>query len=168
MTIDYKNSKVYKIWSPNGDKIYVGSTTKILLCQRMSAHREDFKRWKAGKYHYISSFSLFEEYGIENCFIELLEAKECNSKDELHKMEGNYIRDLECVNKRIEGRSKKEYYDDNKEHIVEYKKKYYIDNKEEDTKKRDCVCGLTYSNHHKARHERSIKHKLFLKKPITQ
>ena len=57
MTIDYKNSKVYKIWSPNGDKIYVGSTTKKLLCQRMTAHREDFKRWKDGKFQSVSSSS---------------------------------------------------------------------------------------------------------------
>ena len=53
MTIDYKNSKVYKIWSPNGDKVYIGSTTKEMLCQRMTAHREDFKRWKAGNFHSV-------------------------------------------------------------------------------------------------------------------
>ena len=172
MTIDYKNSKVYKIWSPKGDKIYVGSTTKVMLCQRMTAHREDFKRWKAGKYHYISSFSLFEEYGIENCFIELLEAKECNSKDELHKLEGKYIRELNCVNKVVSGRTKKEYYQDNKEHIVEYKNNWREENKEVIKTKKlmsfTCECGSNYTNCHKLRHERSIKHKLFLEKPITQ
>ena len=41
-------------------------------------------------------------------------------------------------------------------------KKYYADNKEEDTKKHDCVCGLSYSKHHKARHEKSIKHKSYI------
>ena len=87
----------------------------------MDKHRSSYKVYKSGKYHFVSSFLLFEEYGLENCFIELLEAKECNSKDELHKI-GNYIRELECVNKRIAGRNKKEYYDDNKEHFVEYKK----------------------------------------------
>ena len=160
--VNYRNSKVYKIWSTQGDNIYIGSTTKQYLSQRMDKHRSSYKVYKSGKYHFVSSFLLFEEYGLENCFIELLEAKECNSKDELHKLEGNYIRELECVNKRIAGRNKKEYYDDNKEHFAEYKKKYYADNKEEDTKKHDCVCGLSYSKHHKARHEKSIKHKSYI------
>ena len=172
MTIDYKNSKVYKIWSPNGDKIYVGSTTKTLLCQRMSAHREDFKRWKAGNYHFVSSFLLFEEYGVKNCLIELIESKEFNSKDELKQLEGKYIRDLDCVNKKIEGRTKKEYYQDNKEHIVEYRNQYRVDNKEKiklhKSAQFTCACGSSYTNCHKLRHERSIKHKLFLEKPITQ
>jgi hypothetical protein len=166
--VNYRNSKVYKIWSTQGENIYIGSTTKQYLCQRMDKHRSNYKAFQNGKYHYISSFKLFEDYGLENCFVELLEAKECNSKDELSQLEGQYIRSLSCVNKRIESRTKKEYIEDNKEHFVEYKKKYYIDNKEENTKKHDCVCGLTYSNHHRARHERSIKHKLFLEKPITQ
>ena len=170
MTIDYKNSKVYKIWSPNGDKIYVGSTTKKMLCQRMTAHREDFKRWKAGNFHSVSSFLLFEEYGVENCFIELIEAKECNSKDELHKLEGKYIRELNCVNKVVPGRTKKEYYKDNLDHIVEYNNKWREDNKEiikaNKSTPLTCECGSTYRIHHKARHGRSIKHKLFLEKPI--
>ena len=172
MTIDYKNSKVYKIWSPNGDKIYIGSTTKILLCQRMTAHREDFKRWKAGNFHSVSSFTLFIEYGVENCFIELIEAKECNSKDELHKLEGKYIRELNCVNKVVPGRTKKEYYKDNLEHIVEYNNKWREENKEIIKTKKStpltCECGSIYRDHHRARHARSIKHKLFLEKPIEQ
>ena len=172
MTIDYKNSKVYKIWSPNGDKIYVGSTTKKMLCQRMTAHREDFKRWKAGNFQSVSSFLLFEEYGVENCLIELLEAKECNSKDELRQLEGKYIRDMVCVNKRIEGRTKKEYYKDKIEHITEYRNQYREENKEEIKLKKStpltCECGSIYRDHHKARHVRSIKHKLFLEKPLTQ
>ena len=31
--VNYANSKVYKIWSTQGDKIYVGSTTKQYLSQ---------------------------------------------------------------------------------------------------------------------------------------
>ena len=95
----YERAKIYKIWSTQGDKIYVGATCKEYLSQRMVAHRGDYNKWKSGKHGKISSFILFEEYGLENCFIELLEAKECNSKDELLQLEGKYIRELECVNK---------------------------------------------------------------------
>ena len=88
MTINYENSKVYKIWSPSGDKIYVGSTTKEYLSQRMTAHRTNYNRWKLGVYGYITAFLIFDEYGLDNCFIELLEAKSCKSKDELNQLEG--------------------------------------------------------------------------------
>jgi len=160
--VNYTNSKIYKIWSPQGNKIYIGSTTKKYLSQRMDKHRNSHKYFKNGKYHFVSSFELFEEYGIENCFIELLEAKECISKDELTQLEGKYIRTLDCVNKHIPGRTKQEYYEDNKEHLIEYKKKHYEDNKEERFKKHNCVCGSTYSNHHKFRHEKSNKHQKFV------
>jgi hypothetical protein len=64
--------------------------------------------------------------------IELIESKECGSKDELKQLEGHYIRTLNCVNKNIPGRSKLQYYHDNKnkESMIEYKKKYYEANKD--------------------------------------
>ena len=55
--VNYANSKVYKIWSPQGDKIYIGSTTKIYLSQRMDKHRSDYKRYLNGNFHYITSFN---------------------------------------------------------------------------------------------------------------
>ena len=51
MPLNYDQSKLYKIWSPQGDKIYIGSTTKELLCQRMTAHRKDYTKWKNGNLH---------------------------------------------------------------------------------------------------------------------
>ena len=128
--VNYANSKVYKIWSPQCDKIYIGSTTKVYLSQRMDKHRSDYKRWKNAKFNYVTSFKLFEEYGIENCFIELLESKECNSKDELLQLEGKYIRELDCINKKIVGRTKKEYQEDNKVEISVQRKGYRDNNKD--------------------------------------
>ena len=157
MSINYTNSKVYKIWSTQGDKIYIGSTTKELLCQRMSSHRKEYRKWKKTQTQLTSSFLIFEEYGVENCFIELLEAKECISKDELRQLEGKYIRELICVNKRIEGRTHKEYREDHKERIK--------------TKKGticSCDCGSIYTFDHKARHERTIKHQTFINKLSKQ
>jgi hypothetical protein len=129
--VNYANSKVYKIWSPQGDKIYVGSTTKQYLSQRMTAHRKDYNYWKSGKGDFVTSYSIFDEYGLENCLIELLEAKPCSSRDELKQLEGGYIRSLICVNKRIESRTKIEYHNDNKEKFSGLQKKHYQDNKEQ-------------------------------------
>ncbi|AIW01906.1 MAG: hypothetical protein ASQ68_gp16 [Yellowstone Lake virophage 6] len=105
---DYSKTKIYKIWSLLGDKIYIGSTTKEYLSQRMTRHRSAYTFYKKLNKGYLTSFILFDEYGIENCFIELLEAKQCNNIDELKQLEGSYIRSLECVNKRIENRNKEE------------------------------------------------------------
>ena len=71
---DYSKGKIYKIEPicdhDEGD-IFLGSTTKEYLSQRMDKHRSDYKRWKQGKCAFISSYSIFEEYGLKNCFIEL-------------------------------------------------------------------------------------------------
>lgn len=124
--VNYGNGKVYKIESTLGDKIYVGSTTKAQLSQRMTAHRGGYKRWKDGKCGMTTSFQLFEEYGLENCKIVLLEDCPCETKDQLSAREAHYIRTLECVNKAIPLRTRKEYTQDTKEK----KKAYNVANKE--------------------------------------
>lgn len=116
---DYQNGKIYKIMSDVGPNIYIGSTALPRLCQRYANHCTDYKRWKAGKTKKIGSYSLFDEYGLENCKIELIESYPCKSKDELNAREGHYIKELECINKNIAGRSKKDYYIDNKDYFVE-------------------------------------------------
>lgn len=130
--VNYQEGKIYKIYSTIDDSVcYVGSTTKTLLCQRMVEHRKDYRGWKEKKRHQkVSSFDLFDKFGIENCIIELLELCPCNSKDELNKKEGEYIRSLNCVNQVVTGRTKKEYRIDNKLKLNEKKKTYYKENKE--------------------------------------
>ena len=131
---NYNKTKIYKIWSLLGDKIYIGSTTKEYLSQRMTTHRYSYQSWKRTNKNKISSFILFDEYGIENCLIELLEAKECKDIHEARQLEGGYIRTLECVNKVIAGRSVKdsrtEYYNNNKEKILNKQREYNKNNKE--------------------------------------
>ena len=108
MPTDYQKTKIYKIESHLGDKIYVGSTAKEYLSQRFQQHKNDYKRWKNGKGNNITSFVLFDEYGIENCSIVLIEACLCNSKDEKNAKEGHYIKTLNCVNKVVVGRTREE------------------------------------------------------------
>jgi len=134
--VNYGNGKIYKIESSLGDKIYIGSTTKEQLSQRMTAHRADYKKWKAGKGGMVNSYQLFDEYGVENCKIVLLEDCPCETKDQLTAREAYYIRTLDCVNKCIPLRTNKEYYQDNKEKIAERISKYYQDNKEKIAEKK--------------------------------
>jgi hypothetical protein len=167
--VNYGKGKVYKIWSPNGDKIYIGSTTKEYLSQRMDHHRSDYKLKKV----YLTAFILFEEYGIENCKIELLEAKECTCKDELRQLEGKYIRELDCVNKYIAGRTQKEWYQEHPEKTKEYKKKYDETHKEEkkeyqkEHKEHIKVYIKEYQEEHKER-LKEYRKQYYLKKKLEQ
>jgi hypothetical protein len=111
------------------EKVYVGSTTKQYLSQRMDKHRSDYKNWKAGndKYYKLTSFELFDKYGVENCMIVLIEAVNANSKDELLAREKHYIKTMNSINKllpimTIEERkqTRSKYYESNKEHIQQY------------------------------------------------
>lgn len=160
--INYNNSKIYKIEPVNGEDgdIYIGSTTKSLLSQRMTSHRATYKQWKNDNYNWVSVFDIFDKYGLENCNIYLIESYECSTRDELRAREGHFIKSLNCVNKRLAGRSrkeyqneynkinkdilnlkkreqyqknkdmKKEYYQQNKDKIKEYLKEYRENNKE--------------------------------------
>lgn len=39
----------------------------------------------------------------------------CVSRKDLEKKEGEFIRNMECINKNIAGRTKKQYYKENKD-----------------------------------------------------
>jgi hypothetical protein len=101
----------------------------------MAEHRKDYKRFKTGATTVVcSSFKLLDEYGIDNCKIELVEAYPCENKEELRKREGYWIKLEECVNKTVAGRTQREYYVDNRlkllENNKEYMKTYYIENRD--------------------------------------
>ncbi len=187
--MNYNKSKIYKIWSPKGDKIYIGSTIRNYLSQRMAYHRSGYTFYKKNNTKFITSFLLFDEYGIENCIIELIEEKELNNINELRQLEGHYIRTLSCVNKVIVGRTDKEYRVDNKDKIKQYHKNnkdkinkmrklsylinkekikdkikdYYQNNKEKVKERRQtkfiCECGSEICKGDKAKHIKTLKHK---------
>ena len=109
---DYNRGKIYKIWDIGYTKCYVGSTTEE-LSMRMAKHRDKYKAYTNGKYSFTSSFGLFDEFGYENCKIEWVENFPCNSRQELTAREGYYIRNCECINKKVAGRTDKDRYYEN-------------------------------------------------------
>ena len=138
---NYGLGKIYKIWDNSFTKCYIGSSTEVLSC-RMGKHRLDYKKkWLNGIGPHIRVYDLFDEFGVENCKIELLENYPCNSRSELEAREGYHQRLNDCVNKNIAGRTTKEYNDDhkeehrewyeqNKEARLEYAKNYQSKNKQ--------------------------------------
>ena len=132
---DYSQGKIYRIWDNNFTKCYIGSTVQP-LSKRMEGHRSDYKKYLKQETRNVRVFHLFDEFGVENCKIELLETYPCNDKEELFAREGHHQRECECVNKQVSGRNQQQYYEDNKEEILNQKKQYYFKNQEEVKQKR--------------------------------
>ena len=156
--VNYSLGKVYKIVG-NG-KIYVGSTCKRLLCQRLAGHNGNYKSYQNGKGNNVTSFQCLSD---PNHYIELLELCPCNSKDELHKCERKYIEQLDCVNRIVIGRTPKEYYlvfyEANKEEIKEYRNTH-----KEDKKK----MNKSYRNTHKEEMKQYNKQRYLKRKQLKQ
>ena len=64
----YEKGQIYKIVDVGQNKMYIGSTTEP-LSKRMERHRSDYKQYLKNKQHFMSSFALFYEFGIDNCKI---------------------------------------------------------------------------------------------------
>ena len=118
---NYQLGKIYSIRSYQTDEIYIGSTVNT-LSRRMTGHRCDYKTGRN------RTSSEIIKYG--DSYIELIELYPCNSKEELEREEGKYIRSMECINKCIPGRTRKEYDKDNKDKISIQTKHHYQKNKE--------------------------------------
>jgi hypothetical protein len=139
MENEYKNGIIYKIIG--GDEIYIGSTY-LTKEERFKNHKQGYGCWLNDKYHFVSSFTLFEKYGIKNCSIDIIEPFPCETEQQLREREGFHQRNEICVNIRIEGRTKEEikkyqehYRQDHKEEIKDYKKQYQEEHKEQISEK---------------------------------
>ena len=107
---DYSKGKIYMIRPISGGEdgeIYIGSTTKQYLSQRMTIHRNSYNNWKKGRYHKFTVYDLFDKYGLKGCEIVLIENVNCNSIDELLQREKYHIQNNDCINKIIPRRTVK-------------------------------------------------------------
>ena len=96
----------------------------------MAGHRKHYDLYKKKERNFITVFKLFDKYGLNNCRIELEETFHCDNKDQLLAREGEYVRNTDyCINKQINGRTFKEWYEDNKEQLQEKQKQYYNEHK---------------------------------------
>ena len=163
MVKDYSQGIIYKIWSNNTGRCYIGSTVQRLSA-RMGGHRRDYKIYKkTGKIICISSIIL-EDGDIE---YKCIAKNPCENMGQLHRAEGFYQKKYECVNINTAGRTRKERYQDNKEKIKEYyqnnknkilkhRKEYY---KEKRSKKNNCLCcGGKYTTQNRYIHAKAKKH----------
>lgn len=170
---NYQNGKIYKIESLIGGCVYYGSTTKKYLCNRFAQHRSNYRTGV------IITSGIVLQY--PDAKIYLVELYPCNSKDDLTKREGYYIKKNECVNRHVAGRTQKEWQKDNKEKVNSYIKKYYVNNKEKvdsyfkqyriDNKEKInlkfiCECGIKYNKKNKSQHKKSQHHNNYMNNPF--
>ena len=162
----YEKGKVYKLTDLGYSKCYIGSTCDKLLSQRYARHKEQFKRYKQGKANWSSSFCLFEEFGVENCKIELIEEYQCENRHQLQKREGYHIQNNDCVNKQVAGRTKAEYKLEFRDWYLQQNKDRYYNNREQILEQQaettECDCGSTLRKSGLARHYRTERHQQYL------
>jgi len=120
---DYKNGKIYKIYSPSKNLVYYGSTTQS-LSNRMSKHIWGYKN----NSNNTCSCKVLE---CEDYKIELIENYPCNNRHQLERKESEYIQNNDCVNKLITGKTEEEI----KDNVKERKRIYYQINKESEKEK---------------------------------
>lgn len=125
--MEYENGKIYRLVCNCGcNKQYIGST-KNTLSKRKKQHKDDYTRWSKGLRDGLSAFSFMKHNDYD---IILIENFPCNDKNELTARERFFIETMECVNKNIPTRTKKEYRNDNKEKLKAYYIKYRENHKE--------------------------------------
>ena len=186
--VNYQLGKIYIITSETNKLLYVGSTTQKYLSSRLQEHIREFN----GGRSWYSSFKLMD---CEDYNIKLLKEYPCCNKKQLDREEGYWTlyykeqTDYTCVNKNIAGRTIKEYYEANKEHIQEKQKEYAELNKEKIAEyhkewseanpeygkeyreanhaiineKHTCSCGGKYTTNNIKKHEKTKLHQEYLK-----
>jgi len=122
----YANGKIYAIVDNTTGARYIGSTTQALQL-RLIHHKSDFKLYRDGKYHYVTSFQILKNGDYR---IVLLEEVRCTTRKELESRERHHIESNDCINKIVPCRTDNEYYQANRERILEQKREYHEANRE--------------------------------------
>jgi hypothetical protein len=172
--MDYSKTIIYKIVCNdlNIKEVYVGSTVNFTRrkCQHKSSCNDiSSKEYNQPKYKYIR-----DNGGWENWSMYEVEKYPCNDKNEAHTRERFWIESFNTtLNTSIPTRTKNEWYEDNKEKILEYrkdnidqikelKKEWYKINKnailEKHKIKFNCDCGSLCGILDKQQHFRTKKH----------
>ena len=149
MVKNYLQGKIYKIASALTDKIYIGSTTGS-LDYRFYRHQQSYCLYLNNLGSKIYSAELFDEVGVDQCYIELICEYPCDNSHELACEEGRHqmLNLYNIVNKNIAGRTNRQYYIDNKKSILDKKREYY---------KNNCETRKAYQNkYNKLKRDQSI------------
>ena len=161
--VNYGKAMIYKIVpKDNNDYCYIGSTCDFK--SRKNQHKTVCNNPNSRSYNYPIYKHIRDNGGWNEYEMILIEYYPCETKLELCK------RERECkeiyndnLGRDIPGRTKKEYYQDNKKTILEKRKEYHQDNQEkiaEQAKEKiECsICNCYIRKHDFKRHTLTKKH----------
>ena len=109
-------AKVYAIRNRTSEQVYIGTTTKRYLSDRMSGHRYAYRKELEGNSSRPCRSHLI--LACPTAYIELLE--ECDEGRRKERERWWIENTPNCVNKQLPGRDVAEYYRDHKETILAY------------------------------------------------
>ena len=161
-----QNYFVYKLFNPDCTEFYIGSTKDMKA--RKARHKSNCNSENSPKYNMTLYQYIRSNGGYSSWSYEILEhIRNSINVYELRNVERKYIEQLKPgLNCDIPNRTKKQYYEDNKENIKQRHKQYRENNRdilnERQRQKFNCECGGKYTRVHKARHEKSKKHRDFI------
>jgi len=165
---DYSQGKIYKIECKITYEVYYGSTVQS-LSERIRHHKSDRN---------CTAINIIDR---GNYTINVIEEVPCDTLQELEARESYYIRNNECINLRVPGRTiqewreankvelaqkSKDYREDNIEWYKQYHKEYRKANieilKSKKSEKFTCNCGGKYTRCNYSQHCKTEKHQDYL------
>ena len=178
---------IYKLYNPDCDFIYVGSTRDITA--RKNKHKSDCNNVNCPAYNSKIYKTIREHDGWDEWFMVVLEVMpdvtklEAEMQEDVYRMKLNATMNTYRATRGLmtEQEYNKQHYIENREHYQEYKKQRYQDNreqikekqhqyyednreqlKEKSKQKHDCECGGRYTQSHKLQHMKSKKHQKYI------
>jgi len=176
--MDYSKCVIYKLVCNDltVTDCYVGHTTNFT--QRKKHHKDSTNIINNQKYNRKTYDFIRDNGGWDNFSMIEIEKYPCKDHNEATARERYWYEILTAkLNTNIPNRSKKEwyeankekikekskeYYDTNKEKLLTKQKEYYDTNKEKINKKFTCECGSICCITYKQRHFKTPKHKDFI------
>ena len=173
---------IYRLWSPDSQEFYIGSTTnprKRRYNHKSACNTVGSKLYNLPLYRHIRANGGWGAWRME-----IEQQVQFTHRHELNRIEGKFIRRLSpSLNKAVAGRTKGEYYQDNREAMNERTKHYYQEHKAtlaekakryrhgnreairraltlKQYKKHECLCGGRYTHQHRFRHFQSQWHNI--------
>lgn len=153
-------AKIYIIFSHKGPKVYIGSTKKHLLCNRISDHKSKYRMKNKNR---CTSADLFDEYGIDDCSYKLLEECHIANRNEREQYwidfypttinANKVIRTVESDKQRITIARHKRF--ENPEYRAKIRE--YENNRRRNAITKMCECGDVIKGHF-SRHKTTRQH----------
>jgi len=179
VSIDYSNTCFYKLVHTddiNDENIYIGHTTN--MTKRKWGHKTACCNPNNPHYNLKLYQFIRENKGWEQWEMILVEKYSCSDVYEARARERYWIKQLKAtLNTDEPGRTRNEWFEDNKKNLAEKAKIYYQQNKEHkrnydkerynDLKEKilenikeeiTCECGCKITKAHLTRHKRTQKH----------